>query len=287
MRLSSFYQVTKKKLANAGIDRPDLDAKLLIQNVTGLSEVDFITNRDKGLSEAQIKQIDTYVRRRIKGEPVSKILGVREFWGLEFTVTEDTLSPRPDTETLIEMALRWVDAEGLRRSPLKILDLGTGTGCIPIALLSELSNATAIGVDISEKALLTAQRNAEKHKMSNRIKFVQGDWFEGIEDESFDLIVSNPPYISESDIKNLSVEVKNHDPILALSGGNDGLDCYKKILFQLKNKLNGKNRAFLEMGFGQLEDLARLVDESNLLLCDSKADIAGIPRVVEISCGDK
>ena len=221
--------------------------------------------------------------RRLTGEPLSKILGVKEFWGLELEVNQHVLDPRPDTETLIEAVLAWVDREGLRDAPLNIVDLGTGSGCIPITLLSELPNATATAVDISVEALEVAKQNAQKHKMSSRIDFHQGSWFEGLEGQDFDILTSNPPYIPESDIENLSREVKNHDPILALSGGNDGLDEYKKIIFGLKDKLNGNNRAFLEMGIGQLESLTRLVDESNLLLCDSKADLAGIPRVVEIS----
>lgn len=285
MELGIIYQDIKKKLAESGIEAPDLEAKRLIQAVMGLDSVNFITNKEKPLSKPDIDQINHYLARRLNGEPLSKILGVKEFWGLEFEVTKDTLDPRPDTETLIEAVLGWVGAR--KDETLKIIDLGTGTGCILITLLSELSNAQAIGVDISEDALAVAAKNAEKHKMSNRIKFVQGDWLVGFEDESFDLIVSNPPYIPNPDIENLSKEVKNHDPILALDGGKNGLNCYKIIFSQLKNKLNGQNRAFLEIGFGQLSNIARLVDDSNLLLCDSKADISGIPRVVEISCGDK
>ena len=304
MQLAEIYNNLKKSLS-------ELEARYLIEAVTGLESADFIARPDKELPQEQIDQINAYTARRLKGEPLSKILGVKEFWGIEFIVNKHVLDPRPDTETLIEAVLDWVksnsviarsevtkqshEGERLPRSlhslamtkNFKILDLGTGTGCIPISLLSELSHATAVAVDISDEALNIARQNAEKHKMSDRIEFRKGDWLEGLEGESFDIITSNPPYIPESDIENLSVEVKNHDPIMALSGGKDGLDDYKKIIFSLKNKLNGKNRAFLEIGFGQLESLTRLVDESNLLLCDSRADIAGIPRVVEISCGDK
>ncbi len=285
MELGVIYQEIKTQFAETGIDSPDLEAKRLIQAVTNLDSIDFIASPTKQLSAPHMEQINMYVARRLKGEPLSKILSVKEFWGLEFEVTADTLDPRPDTETLIEAVLKWVG--GRKDDPLKIIDLGTGTGCIPIALLSELPNATVVAVDVSPKALNIAAKNAKKHKMSNRIEFVQGDWLTGFEDEFFDLIVSNPPYIPDSDIEKLSKEVKNHDPILALSGGNDGLNCYKIIFSQLKNKLNGENRAFLEIGFGQVNSIARLVDESNLLLCESRADIAGIPRVVEISCGDK
>ncbi len=285
MELGIIYQDIKNKFAESGIKPPDLEVKRLIQAVTGLESADFIAHPDKKLSEADIERINIYLERRLAGEPLSRILGVKEFWGLEFHLNEHTLDPRSDTETLIEAVLKWVGER--KEEPLKIIDLGTGTGCIPIALLSELPNATAVAVDISVDALKIASKNAEKHKMSRRIRFRESDWFDWLEDEDFDIITSNPPYIPESDIENLPIEVKNHDPIFALDGGNDGLNCYKIIFSQLKNKLNGKNRAFLEIGFGQLSDIERLVDESGLLLCDSEADIAGIPRVVEISCGDK
>jgi release factor glutamine methyltransferase len=170
--------------------------------------------------------------------------------------------------------------------PLKILDLGTGTGCIPITLLTELPNATAVAVDVSADALDVAHTNAKKHGVDDRIEFVQDNWFDNV-DGVFDIITSNPPYIPASDIPTLSVEVQNHDPILALSGGNSGLEAYKKIFSSLNDFLKRDGRAFFEIGQNQHESVMRLVDESNLLLRDSRADIGGIPRVVEISCGDK
>ena len=302
MQLTQLYHDLKKAMESS------LEARILIEAVTGLNSSNFITSPEAKLSQEHIEQINAYVVRRLKGEPLSKILGVREFWGLEFIVNEHVLDPRPDTETLIEAVLDWVKQKGViarnegdeaipglqnglphsvpslaMTAPLRILDLGTGTGCISISLLSELPHATAIAVDASDEALSVARQNAEKHKMSDRIEFRKGDWFEGLEGKSFDIITSNPPYIPESDINSLSIEVKNHDPFMALSGGKDGLDDYKKIIFSLKKYLNGSNRAFLEMGIGQLESLMRLVDESNLLVCDSRADLLGIPRVVEIS----
>lgn len=284
MQLSQLYKDLKTKFSST-MENSDLEAKRLIEGVTGLQSFDFITQPEKLIPQDQLKLVDEYASRRLAGEPLSKILGIKEFWGLEFIVNEHVLDPRPDTETLIETVLKWVGAR--KSEPLKILDLGTGTGCIPITLLTELPNAVAVAVDISEEALNIARQNADKHNLSNRITFVQGNWFDGLEGQYFDIITSNPPYIPNPDIESLSLEVKNHDPILALAGGDSGLECYKIIISSLKIFLNGENKAFLEIGFGQLESLSRLVDDSNLFLCDSKADLAGIPRVVEISCGDK
>ena len=154
-------------------------------------------------------------------------------------------------------------------------------------MLSDLPNATGIAVDYSHNTARVALRNVKRHKMESCITVIQGSWMEALKDNSFDLIVSNPPYIPNLDIENLSIEVKNHDPFLSLSGGNDGFDCYKIIFSHLKNHLYDKNIAFLEMGFDQCDDMQRLVDESNLCLSRVHTDIAGIPRVVEISRGDK
>ena len=272
---------------------PRHEVRMMIEYVTGYGQEVLITAPDKLVSADQQKQIKKIIERRARGEPLPRILGVREFWGLEFEVTPDVLDPRPDTETLIEAALAFLRGASPQAGghngtgkPLKILDLGTGSGCIPISLLSELPHATAVATDISAEALMVAKRNAQKHKMSDRMKFIQSDWFEKLEDQRFDLIVSNPPYISDRVIPNLDVEVKNHDPILALSGGDSGLECYKIIFLQLNKYLSEGGRAFLEIGFDQLESISRLVDDSSLYVCDSMFDIAGNPRVVEITRKD-
>lgn len=250
-------------------------------------QADFIVSGDKSVDKSVEKNVNESVRRRLSGEPISKIFGMREFWGMDFKVTKDTLSPRPETEILIEQALKWIDRQGRRDDALTILDMGTGTGCIPISLLSELPNAKAIAIDKSATALKIAEENSQKHKMNNRIEFIESDWFTNLECRKFDLIVSNPPYIPNLDKESLPKEVRNHDPSLALFGGVHGLDPYKIIFSKLNTHLNKAGRAFFEIGQNQLSDIARLVDESSLQLCDSEADLAGIPRVVEISCGDK
>ena len=285
--LQQLVQDIKSAFNEGGMDISVHDIKMMIEHVTGHGEEVFIMDPDIIISAGHKNELDKMVARRISGEPLTRIMGVREFWGLEFEVTPDTLDPRADTETLVEMALSWVRKVKLADKPIRILDLGTGTGCIPIALLSELPNATAVAVDYSYDAACVARRNIQKHKMSDRLQVVQGDWMSALKSGSLDLIVSNPPYISNEVIHNLDVEVKNHDPFLSLSGGDDGLDCYKKIISALKIHLNDRNRAFLEIGFDQLESVSRLVDESSLCVCDSSVDIAGNPRVVEICSGDK
>lgn len=282
--IQELYKKMCHTLEQAGVDSLRRDARFLMQQATGLDEADFIASPDKEVAQDICDEIERYIKKRVAGEPVSRIFGAREFWGLEFEVTPDTLDPRPDTETLIEAVLASVED---KKAPLRIVDLGTGTGCILIALLSELPNATGVAVDVSAQALEVAKRNAERHGLSDRLETVQGSWMEPLEGQVFDLIVSNPPYIPAGDIEGLSSEVKNHDPVLALSGGKNGLECYKKIFSQIKNHLNGQNRAFLEIGFDQLESVTRLAEESNLCVCDSTPDIAGIPRVVDITRGDK
>lgn len=285
---NTFYQSIKQQLrANQAIETPDLDARVLISAYAGFDQADFITSGDKTVDNSVEKSVFTAVERRLAGEPVSKILGSREFWGMDFKVTKDTLSPRPETEIIIEQALKWIDGQGKRSDALTILDMGTGTGCIPISLLSELPNAVAVAIDKSSAALKVAQENAQKHEMGNRIEFIESDWFTNLGDKKFDLIVSNPPYIPNLDEESLPKEVRNHDPSLALFGGVHGLDPYKIIFSEINSHLKCGGRAFFEIGQNQLSGIVRLVDESNLQLCDSVKDLAGIPRVVEISCGDK
>lgn len=285
MRLNHLYKELQVQYEAAALLPAKQEAKWLLREVCGLEEEVFISQPDLEITKEQEQAVWQAAKRRMAGEPLSRIIGKREFWGLEFALSGATLDPRPDTETLVEAVLK--SLKGREKDPLNILDMGTGTGCILIALLSELPNARGYALDLSFEALKTATQNAATHKMRDRFYAVQGSWMEAFQPGYFDLIVSNPPYIEESDIENLSCEVKNHDPVLALSGGKTGLDCYEKIIFNLKTHLNSHNRAFLEIGIGQVESLQRLVDDSNLCLCDSVADIAGIPRVVEICRGDK
>lgn len=300
-------QKWKEQLKQADIDTPTLDVRVLVQHVTGLSHSDLIVGAE--ISEDHRAEIDKLIERRVAGEPVSKIIGVKEFYGRDFITTRDTLDPRSDTETLVQQALKFAkenygphpttfplpmgegnEASALADSEvgegLRILDLGTGTGCIILTLLAELPNATGVAADLSPAALEVAHRNAELLNLDSRVTFIESDWFENVEGQ-FDIIVSNPPYIPESNIESLQKEVRIYDPILALRGGKDGLDPYKNIFSHYKSYLKPGGRLLCEIGCWQDEDITRLIEESESRLVGITHDIAGIPRVVEISTGEK
>lgn len=285
--LSALYKDIKARFKSAGIDSADLDARLIIQKRAGLEWGDIIARPEVIISSEHIQSIEHDVQKRLEGWPVSRLYGEREFWGLKFKLAPETLDPRPDTETIVEIALRRFRDAG----PGRVLDLGTGSGCILIALLHEWKDCRGLGIDKSHRALETARENARANGVAGRALFSCGSWGEslrqGAEGVKFDLIVSNPPYIPKSDIGNLSKEVQNHDPILALDGGIDGLDSYKIIFFQLSGLLNKGGLGLFEIGFDQDQDVVRLAEESGLSVKDVHPDLAGLKRVVEISSGDK
>jgi release factor glutamine methyltransferase len=283
MILSDLYRANIQLLKEAGVETAALDARLLMQHVLELGQADFITANNHEIVKEKAQEIAKLISRREEGEPVSKIIGIKEFYGRDFITTNDTLDPRPDTETLIDQALKWANGQG---KPLSILDLGTGTGCILITLLLELEGAKGTAVDVSPEALEVAKRNAEKHGLDDFVTFFESNWFENVTGK-YDLIVSNPPYIPNPDIESLAKEVRNHDPILALDGGEGGINPYKTILSQIKTFLKPEGRAFFEIGYNQQDDITRLIEESESRLVGITPDIAGIPRVVEISIGEK
>ncbi|MGB4106870.1 MAG: peptide chain release factor N(5)-glutamine methyltransferase [Alphaproteobacteria bacterium] len=282
MNLSQLYERLRQDMANSGIESPELEARWLIKHHLDLDWAEIISNPDKIPADSGIKAIESDLQRRVKGEPLSRIEGTREFHGLEFIVTKDTLDPRPETEILVDHALKLFHG----KHPAKILDMGTGTGCIIITLLKAWPETQGLATDISPGALETAKKNARQHGVAGRLAFKQADWGEGIAGP-FDLILSNPPYIRHSDIESLEKEVRNHDPILALSGGFDGLEAYKNIFFALPRLLNPGGKALFEIGAGQEADIVRLSRESRIRVEAVRPDFAGIPRVVEISNGDK
>ena len=284
MNVSDTLKLARKRLTAAQVSTPDLDARILVRHSLGLSDADLITGQGV-VTQKQQNSLDRVLERRMAGEPVSRILGFREFWGMKFIITPDTLDPRPDTERLVEMAV-----ESMKdRPPGRILDLGTGTGCILLSLLKEFPGATGIGIDINAGAVDVSRENMENNGLSGRAVFQTGNWTDSLSESNglFDLIVSNPPYIPESHIESLSVEVRNHDPILALVGGKDGLDAYKTILMKIKDFLTPQGCVLFEIGQNQDADLVRLVEESGFTVRRIGADYAGILRVVEIGHGDK
>jgi release factor glutamine methyltransferase len=269
-------------LREAGIEAPELDARLLLCHATGLSHEAYVACGNDTLSPAAAARFDAYVGRRLAGEPVSRLIGAREFYGRPFRIDQSTLDPRPDTETLIEAALGLVDREGLGDAPLNILDLGTGSGCILVTLLAELPLARGVGIDKSLQALDIARANAQILGVGDRADFSVGDWLEAVKG-TFDLVVANPPYLSVADMAGLAPEVRDHDPREALDGGPDGLSAYRRIAPCLGKALRPGGFALFEVGPDQAEAVLGLLAEAGLDAGGGEylwRDLAGRLRVV-------
>lgn len=267
-------------LRDAGIDTPDADARLLIGEALGLGHAALVSRGDDPIAPDGIAKIEAFAERRLAREPVSRILGRREFWSLSFTVTPDVLVPRPDTETLVERALDHIVKNGLRAERLRVLDIGTGTGALLLALLSELPSATGIGTDISPAAIEVAQENARALDLATRATFVVGSYAAGATGP-FDIIVSNPPYIARAEIDMLAPEVRGHDPRLALDGGDDGLDAYRGVIADARPRIASSGRLILELGAGQAPAVTALVEAAGFILYgEPQNDLAGIPRAL-------
>jgi release factor glutamine methyltransferase len=265
---------------SSAIDSAELDARILVGAVTGLDLTGMITAASRPLTSDESTRLEDFTRRRLAGEPVARILGLREFWGLPLQLSAGTLVPRPDTETVVELALEMLRASAPARRPLRIVDLGTGSGAILLALLSELPDAFGYGTDISVEALRTARGNAVDLGLASRAAFVACDYAAALSG-TFDLIVSNPPYIRSLDIAGLATEVRDHDPLRALDGGADGLDAYRTLIPQAARLLAPGGILAVEVGEGQSADVEPLMASVGLILeGPPKADLAGIRRAV-------
>jgi release factor glutamine methyltransferase len=268
------------RLKSAAIDSADLDARLLTGHALGLDLTGLISAAQRPLTSNESARLEEFARRRLAGEPVARIIGEKEFWGLPLQLSSATLVPRPDTETVVELALELVRAGGNIDRPLRIADLGTGSGAILLALLSELPAALGFGTDISQAALQTAGANAARAGLSDRATFVACDYASGLTGP-FDLIVSNPPYIRSADIGGLAAEVRDHDPLAALDGGADGLDAYRALIPQAAGLLAPGAALVVEAGQGQSGPIQALMAAAGLTPAAApKADLAGIPRAV-------
>ena len=265
-------------LVAADIDDSRLEARLLVMAATGLDLAGLIRHEQTPLGAAA-GTLAGLVARRLAHEPVSRILGKRGFYGLEFGLNAATLDPRPDTETLVEAVLEIVDARDGRQAPLSILDLGTGTGAILLALLHVLPQARGIGVDIAPEAVTMATKNAAQLGFATRSRFVVGDMLEGV-GADFDLIVSNPPYIPSGEIAGLDPEVRLHDPSRALDGGADGLDFYRLLASKAGAHLKPGGWLVMEVGAGQAGDVLALLGRQGWQDCGTRRDLGGIDRVV-------
>lgn len=262
------------------IDSAELDARILVGAVTGLDLTGMITAASRPLTSDESTRLEDFTRRRLAGEPVARILGLREFWGLPLQLSAATLVPRPDTETVVELALEMLRASAPARRPLRIVDLGTGSGAILLALLSELPDAFGYGTDISVEALRTARGNAVDLGLASRAAFVACDYAAALSN-TFDLIISNPPYIRSLDIAGLATEVRDHDPLRALDGGADGLDAYRALIPQAARLLAPGGILAVEVGEGQSAAVEPLMASAGLILeGPPKADLAGIRRAV-------
>ena len=268
------------RLNTAAIESAELDARILTGHALGLDLTGMISAAQRQLTPDESKRLEEFARRRLAGEPVARILGEKEFWGLPLQLSSATLVPRPDTETVVELALELVRADGDLDRPLRIADLGTGSGAILLALLSELPAAQGFGTDISAAALHTASANAARAGLSKRATFVACDYASGLSGP-FNLIVSNPPYIRTADIDGLAVDVREYDPPAALDGGADGLDAYRALIPQAAGLLAPGAALVVEAGEGQSAQIQALMTAAGLMpVIAPKADLAGIPRAV-------
>jgi release factor glutamine methyltransferase len=262
----------------ASIDTAELDARALMCAALGLDLTGLIASAARGLTVAEIERLEDFAGRRLAGEPVARIIGTKEFWGLPLKLSADTLVPRPDTETVVALGLDILRATTISRP--RIVDLGTGSGAILLALLSELPNALGVGTDISQYALRTARKNAAALGLAGRAGFVACDYGAALSG-SFDLIVSNPPYVRSSDIAGLAREVREHDPHRALDGGEDGLSAYRRLIPEATRLLGIGGALVVEAGYGQSGRIQALMRAEGLTLSRSpKTDLAGIPRAI-------
>jgi release factor glutamine methyltransferase len=260
-----------------GVETAELDARLLAERAFDLSRLELVTRERDVPQPDALARFESFATRRLAGEPVMRILGEREFYGRPFRLGAATLVPRPETEALVDIGI-----EALSNLPApRLLDLGTGTGCIAISLLAELPRATGVAVDLSPDAIAVAEHNAERHGVADRIAFRRGSWFEPLAAaERFDLIVSNPPYIETAEIGRLDIEVREHDPLLALDGGPDGLAAYRAIARQAARFLVPGGALLLEIGWQQAEPVSDLLAAQGLGDIAVRRDLAGHDRVV-------
>ncbi len=266
----------RQTLAEAGFETAALDARLLILSVLGVPATALIAHPDVLLTAEEAGRLEAATRRRLAHEPVARIVGEREFWGLPFALSPEALVPRPDTETVVETTLELLPD---RQAPLLMADFGTGSGCLLVALLHELPRATGLGVDLSLGALRTARRNARANGVGERSHFVLSHWADAIAGR-FDLIVSNPPYIASPVIPTLDREVREHDPLLALDGGPDGLEPYRILLGEAKRLLAPGGLLAVEIGYDQAEDLRSLAAAHDLEILRVAHDLSDNPRCV-------
>ncbi|MFT4718199.1 MAG: release factor glutamine methyltransferase [Rickettsiales bacterium] len=265
-------------LSLSNIPLPKIESNILISRFLNLSKEDIILKgRDIYPDKKSLENIKIALQRRLSGEPISHIIGKREFYSIDFDVNQNVLDPRPDSELLIDEVLTALNG-GASEKSINILELGVGSGCLVLSILKNIPNSRAVGVDINTKSINVAKKNAIKLNLNNRVQFVHSDWFENLERQKFDIIISNPPYIKSKDIDNLQTEIKNFEPMVALDGGSDGLNCYREIAENIGNFLHEKSFLILEIGVNMEDDVINIFEKQKLQLIKYSKDFNSIIR---------
>ena len=279
--LAVLYSSVKNAFRAAGLTTPDLDARLLVTETLGVSTAQLIANPRRVIPGHLAHQLHERARARLRGQSIGRILGRRAFWSLDLRVGPDTLEPRPETETVVELALASLDPD----EAALVADLGVGTGAILLSILTERPLARGIGVDVSQPALREAARNAERHSLANRSFFVGGDFGAPLA-PVFDVVVSNPPYIETDRIAQLEATVRDYDPIVALDGGPDGLDCYRIVFRQAPTMLKKTGRLIVEIDPRAESAVIAEAERLGLVHVKSANDLTGRPRALALKLGD-
>lgn len=276
MTLVQSWKAARARLEAAGVDAPVIDARLLLEAAAAATRADILSDPHRALTTDQTAALDAMLTRREAREPVSHILGRKGFWTVELKVTRDVLTPRPDTETVVDAVLKSLPAD----APIRLLDLGTGSGAILLALLAERPAWSGVGVDISPAALEVARENAALLRLDDRASFLHASWTEGQPDAAFDAVAANPPYIPSADIGGLEPEVARHEPMLALDGGADGLDAYRLLAPEILRVLKPEGLFALEIGHDQGAAVKALMDGAGAGFSRVISDLGARDRVV-------
>jgi release factor glutamine methyltransferase len=276
LNLVQAWQGARRRLEAAGLSGPVIDARLLVEAAAEATRADIVGDPHRMLTPAQEATLDDYLTRREHREPVSHILGRKGFWKIMLNVTPDVLTPRPDTETVVEWVLRDFPEHAAR----SILDLGVGSGAILLSILAERPAARGLGVDVSEEALAVARDNAAHLGLAGRVALLRGDWTSGLADENFDLVVSNPPYIASAVLETLEPEVRDHEPRIALEGGPDGLMHYRRLAPEILRVLKPGGRFAVEIGYDQKTAVETLFREAGAVEVQTLRDLGDRDRVV-------
>ena len=275
MILSEIKKKLSKNFLISGIETAELDARLILKEILSFDDKELIINENYNIPERFIKEIFAIGERRLKGEPISKIFKKRDFYKSTFIISNDVLDPRPETELIVEIANNFIKKNEVKN----ILDLGTGSGCILLSILKENKMINGLGIDLSKEAINIAQKNSKKLQLDKQSNFLISNWMEAI-NFKFDIVVSNPPYIASKDIKKLSNNVKNFDPLLSLDGGEDGLNCYRVIVKDLKRVINKNAIIIIEIGYNQSKFVEEIFKKNDFKLIKKYNDINGLDRVL-------